>query len=92
MTIWKFPVSITDHFDLMMPVGSQILSVQTQGVQGPQLWALVDPDAPKVSRGFRVIGTGNPIDDEPERLKFIDTFQLHNLGLVFHVFEKTEVA
>jgi hypothetical protein len=68
-----------------MPMGADILSIQVQ--QGiPTIWAMVDPDAPQVMREFRCLGTGYPV---PKGLpmRFIDTVQLMDGELVFHVFE-----
>lgn len=70
----------------MMPIGAQILTVQTQFGK-PQLWALCDPDEKigQESRIFAIYGTGNPIDENPG--KYISTFQVYDGKGVFHVFE-----
>lgn len=82
--IWKYELPIAGTARLTMPAKSGILSVQVQ--QGrPHLWALVDPEATMTEKVFHVVGTGNPIPDYPGR--FVDTFQLVDQGLVFHVFE-----
>lgn len=68
-----------------MPVGSEILSVQTQ-FDSPQLWALVNPsETRKETRVFKSYGTGHPIPENPG--KFIGTVQIHSGSLIFHVFE-----
>lgn len=82
-SVWKFPVSLEDQFPLEMPEGAQPLSVQMQHGQ-PCLWALVNPDAPRRSRFFRLVGTGHPVE---EGLGFVGTFQLNGGALVFHLFE-----
>ena len=88
MTIWKFPVIITDLFELEMPAGAEILSVQIQnGV--PQLWAVVDENAKKVFRTFYVRGTGHSTDGL-EHAKFVGTFQMCSGALVFHLFSGGE--
>ena len=52
------------------------------------VWALVDPEAPLISRRFKVIGTGTPINTTGDE-KFLGTvFQGH---LVWHVFDCGEV-
>jgi len=51
----------------------------------PQLWAYVDPTEPRVTRKFRIIGTGHPIATDPG--DYIGTFQMGGGALVFHVFE-----
>jgi hypothetical protein len=72
-SIWKFPLGDSTHPTLTMPVGAEILSVQVQHGK-PQLWALVDPDAPKEVRSFYVYGTG--WDVEQNTLRFIGTVQM----------------
>ena len=84
-TIYKYAVTMSDTFTLAMPANAQVLSVQVQHGH-PQLWALVDPDAPKQPRTFRVVGTGHPMEDAG-RCRFIGTFQVENGYLVFHLFE-----
>jgi len=83
--VWKFVLDL--QAELEMPVGAQILSVREQG-QDVCLWALVDPDAPKMKRGFLMFGTGYPIPDMP--LQFLGTAHLHGGALVCHVFEIVE--
>lgn len=83
-TVWKFPIQVEDTFDMHMPRGAQVLSVQVQA-GSPVMWALVDPDAKVEERWFRVAGTGHAVDDEKFPV-FIGTFQLEAFGLVFHVF------
>ncbi len=81
--IWKYPV-IGSSFVLRMPAHSRILSVQIQ--QGePQMWVLVDLEAPCVHREFVFYGTGHPMPDDLG--EFIGTFQVKEGSLVFHLFE-----
>ncbi len=103
MTIWKFPVSIDDHFTLQMPRGAKVLSVGVQATpqagpprpadqrEVPFLWALVDPDPDlgTETRHFLLAGTGHPRPDlEWLKIVFIGTFQLRGGALVFHLFER----
>lgn len=84
-TIWKFALPCVDEAFVSMPVGAQILCVQTQ-INNPCLWAVVDPDAlTKEVRRFNIYGTGHEIEGEPGT--YIGTFQLAGGTLVFHVFE-----
>ena len=79
-TIWKYEVSPVTELD--MPAGAEVLDLQVQnGV--PAMWALVDPNAVKVKRFFRMYGTGHEMPNNPG--KYVRTFQTQ--GLVFHVFE-----
>jgi hypothetical protein len=65
-----------------MPVGAKILTAQHQdGVM--TLWAMVDPDAEREQRGFRIYGTGWPI--EQDNLDYVATARE---GIfVWHLFE-----
>jgi len=49
------------------------------------MWALVDETKTAMEiRSIVIVGTGNPV---PELGAFIDTFQMQDGSLVFHVFE-----
>jgi hypothetical protein len=82
-TVWKFPVT-PGPFEVEMPKGAQVLSVQVQGGE-PFMWALVDDQAPKEKRSFNTVGTGHD-SDEIQNWRFVGTFQLG--PLVFHLFER----
>jgi len=86
-TIYKYEIPIQDHFTLELPRNAEILVVQTQ-FSKPQLWALVDLEAPIKKREFRVSGTGHDLTEDYHKIKeYIGTFQIENGGLVFHLFE-----
>jgi len=83
MTIWKFPIKITEVQRVEMPIGAEILSAQMQNGD-LCLWALVSPASNKEMRIIEIHGTGNYI--VPANRKFIGAAQM--LGaLVWHVFE-----
>lgn len=86
-TIWKFEITPNVNY-IMMPIGAEILSVQTQN-ENPCIWALVEPDNGKEERYFDVFGTGHEVycDMGVDR-KFIGTFQMQGGSLVFHLFER----
>lgn len=102
MEIWKYPV-VWDldlevssvKFSHEMPKGAEILAVQLQDRE-PQIWALVDENAEKETRTFRVIGTGHEIRGG-DGLVYVGTFQKEvdqwiqaSAGiksLVWHLFE-----
>jgi len=88
-TVYKYPVKVDDHFELELPRGAEILTVETQG-EAVQLWALVDPAESTEPRQFRLAGTGHPIEDP--NLKYVSSFQLYGGSLVFHVFEVIQSA
>jgi hypothetical protein len=84
-TIWKFNVTMEDTFEVKMPKGAQVLTVQEQ-YDEPQMWVVVDTEAPKEKRRFRLVGTGHPID-EKLNLSYIGTFQLDHGEFMGHLFE-----
>ncbi len=84
-TIYKYNVTLEDTFELKLPKGAQVLSVQEQ-YGDPVMWAVIDTEAPKEKRTFRLVGTGHPIDPELN-LAFIGTFQLDHGDFVGHLFE-----
>lgn len=83
LSIWKYPLKLTDEQIIEMPAGTP-LSVGEQDGQ-LMLWALVEPDKPMLARRIRIIGTGHPIDGERVLGSFLGTIQ-SNLGLVWHIF------
>ena len=92
-TIWKFPLQVTDVQEVVLPARAQILACQMQG-KILCLWVLLDPvkavSLPKENHCIRIIGTGHPIPPE-EALCYIDTFQMDDGTLIFHVFERTRL-
>lgn len=82
--IWKYELKAVLN-DLHMPVGAEILSVQVQR-DIICLWAKVNIDAPKAYRTFELIGTGHPMSEGPAT--YIDTVQLAEGYLAFHIFER----
>jgi hypothetical protein len=89
--IFKFQLEITDRQVIEMQKEARILSLQNQN-DTLTLWALVDPEKPKVKRYFQVFGTGHLIQDEiGDYLGTVQT-KSNNTDLVWHVFivpEKT---
>ena len=85
MRIWKWDLRIDDLQIVDMPLGAQLLTVQTQGGQ-PRLWAWCDESAPIRPRRIAMYGTGCPINEHPGI--YIATFQIESGELVFHAFEE----
>ena len=83
-SIFKYILDAADVQEIQMPIGSTILSV---GVQRDEIciWALIEPDAVKVSRRIYICPTGREADGL-QRVKFLGTVMLHAGNLVFHVF------
>ena len=85
-TIWKFPILEPHEYnEIEMPEGADVLTVQMQG-KTMCLWAIVDPEAPKVPRMFNVCGTGNSMLEHVQR-RYIGTIQMHGGQYIFHIFE-----
>ena len=83
--IWKYPVPVTDEFEVQLPIGAKFLDVQMQ-YAAPQMWFLVNTEHRKEARQFTCVGTGHVVEGV-DKLKFLGTFQ-PNHGLVFHLFER----
>ncbi len=81
-TIHKFQLEITDHQELYINHGSVILDAQMQNDK-LCLWAIVDNSAPKVSKFFRIYGTGG--QDIDQEGAYVATVQED--GFVWHLFE-----
>lgn len=89
IAIHKYTLEIDNVAAANMPRGARILSVGNQR-ESLCVWALVDTDKPKTGRGFRVVGTGHPIENA-ERFAFLGTVQFRDGALVFHVFDMGEI-
>ena len=85
-TIYKYPITVTDRPTVKMPRGASVLSVQGQGMI-TYIWAIVDPKEPEENREFYLQATGQPLEFEPSTTRFIGTFQLFEVRLVYHLFE-----
>lgn len=84
MTIWKFPLLLTDGQAVFMPADAQLLTVAVQhGV--PCLWAIVDPAKAQVGRSIFCVGTGNPMPTLGNP-RYLGTTQHEDGRLVFHWF------
>jgi hypothetical protein len=89
LAIYKYPLKVADLNEIEMPAGAVPVCVQMQ-YDRPCLWAMVDPAAPTMARRrFRIVGTGHLFDEVDA--KYVNTFQMHDGGLVFHVFDLGEV-
>jgi hypothetical protein len=83
--IWKQVFNIEDEFTLALPIGSQILTVQSQD-NNVYIWYLVpNTNAELYAQKFFIFGTGNPISMPIEStLKYIGTWQ--DKPFVWHLF------
>lgn len=84
--IFKYPIPVENYFELLMPYDAKVLTVQVQR-EVPQIWALTNPNNRSEVREFRMVGTGHPIEESLNNLKYIGSFQLVNETLMYHLFE-----
>ena len=84
-TIHKYPLG-PGYQLIETKRGGQLLSAQAQNNQ-PQLWILVDPEETADCVEVKVVATGVEFEHDAS-WRYIDTFQLHQDRLVFHVFAK----
>jgi hypothetical protein len=81
-TIWRFDM---EHGgSIKIPAGARLLSCAWRD-GGIKLWALCDPEVPKVERRVHMVSTGHDIADAWE---FCGTV-LHGPNEVWHVFLET---
>ena len=90
-SICKYPLN-PNMFELCLPEGSRLLSVQAQNGK-PQIWVMVDSDPGALNsevHDIRIIGTGADATEvaDPASWNFLGTFQLNDGRLVFHVFHR----
>ena len=83
-SVWKYPLEIKKIQQIIIPVESEILTIQIQD-NIPTLWALVRPNSPSGRRVIQMTGTGF---DDSLRLfgTYINTVQLQD-GTVWHYFD-----
>lgn len=87
-TIWRFQLPITDQCQIDMPRGAYVLPAppgDRNTGDTVEVWAEVDTQAPPEPRGFRVVGTGNPMPEDCGA--FIGTVITHAGLLVWHIYE-----
>lgn len=81
-SIWKYQVSFGPDFDIELPIGADIVHAGVQN-NDVYIWACVYTKAPKGTRSFKPIATGEEI---PFNAQYIATVQTDN-GYVWHIHE-----
>jgi hypothetical protein len=84
-TVWKTPIPLRDEFTLDLPDALPLHFAVQRGRM--TLWSEVDPSAPLSTVHFRLAGTGHPLEDPPDRRRYIGTVLLEGGELVFHLFQ-----
>lgn len=88
--IFRYVLPVETECFVVMPRGAKVLCVQTQGMSGPMVWALVeDAETVKAKHWFFVYGTGHETYGQGT---YLGTFQMNDGALVFHVFDNGEGA
>ena len=88
-TIWKHTLSIAGIQDFHIPAESQILKIDVQNNK-PCIWYLCNPENPMRIREISMFGTGHQINDNFTG-QYLDTIQLEEGALVFHIFDNGEL-
>lgn len=84
--VWKYPIYIVSNFTLSMPCGAKPLVIDWQYGE-LMMWALVDGQAPQEDRRFRILGTGQYIEDKDiERFEHVGTIQVNSGQYIWHLF------
>lgn len=83
LAVWKLPIDLDSHQDVLVPEGGQILTAQMQG-SVLTLWALVCPTCRPQRRRIEIYGTGHLMEKAPR--DYIGTVQAGTF--VWHIFER----
>ena len=88
-TIWKYEISPDwEQQEIEMPIGATILSFGIDGTNSLCLWAIVNPEAPKMARVVGCYGTGWPLDFTTRGARFVGT--VTHGAYVWHLFDYGE--
>lgn len=89
-TIWKYALEIETTNVILMPKGSEILSVELQNNK-PFVWALVNPDEQNnETKIIKMFGTGEDVSNGlTVNKRFLGTIQPieNGVAFAFHLFE-----
>ena len=79
-TFRKYELPVKDEFEIEMPRGADVLTVQVQ-CDVPYVWALIDTSKPPKVRRFRLYGAEHEVDTALG-LKYVGAFQIMGGALV----------
>lgn len=83
--IWKFTVPVGGPITHEMPEGAAVVHVESQHGE-PQVWALVDTDAPVRQYVFVTVGTGHTIPLFNGNLRYAGSYALLGGDFMGHIF------
>jgi len=84
--IYKYVLDLKPTTSIKIPAGYEILTIQQQH-NNICLWALVDTDSPVIVETFHIIGTGQMFPWEKTKVKYVNTVQMGNGALIWHIFK-----
>ena len=83
--IYKYPIKMPGYNAMSLPENYKILKLGYDANDIPCVWALVETDNEKVDFDITLVGTGWPLDINPEIATYIDT--IVDGPYVWHAFE-----
>ena len=86
MKIFKYEIPIKNSFEINIPKGYKILSLQTQN-DDPYIWVMVNENNPIEEVRFVLLCTGEEFPYHETFFQYIDTFQIIKGKTVFHLFK-----
>ena len=91
-TIFKYPLVLKEVQTISIPEGAEFLSVREQN-DLPVAYFLVDPEQEKFSLEFKVLGTGQPIEDNYLKgFRYLETVSIYEGKLIWHIFSKKHLT
>lgn len=87
-SVWKFKLDPSQNNIVEMPLGTKILSIKCQR-EDIVIYGLVSlNEESKEVYSLEIFGTGEPIPSYINSYEFLDTVNMNNDELIFHVFYK----
>jgi hypothetical protein len=84
MKIYKYPFAIESKTSISVPSGHVVMHVGLDPAGVPCVWALVEPEAPKIDIAIWVVGTGHDVPEEACR--HVGSFV--QSAFVWHIFTR----
>lgn len=95
--IYKYRLPFMETAEVVMPVGAEIIRLEDEKT-GPSagqisIWAIVDTDAPKEVRQFRLFKTGGAMPDNIHEAQYLGCGAVYiQMELMMYVFEFPNTA
>ena len=90
--VWKYQLILTSEVQTVdIPVKCRNLCVKW--LNGPTMWALVEPDEGRTLKSFKVYGTGEMLDRRYHHTYIGTCFQkTTDITYVWHIFQVTKLG